>query len=160
MKPDQVDRLLATLKAALPHADGAIDVEQVTARDAVYRQTMLGWHAKTAEEAVQACLLRGRFYPTLAELYEAYSAANRARPELVAISNAIPKPGETVASPEEVKAACAEAIAKVSANVVMTPEHARLSREPRAASPAPGASAREEKRMIERTLKQGNRRGK
>ena len=159
MKPEQVDRLLATLKAALPHADGAIDVEQVTARDAVYRQTMLGWHAKTAEEAVQACLLRGRFYPTLAELYEAYSAANRARPELVAISNAIPKPGETVASPEEVKAACAEALAKVAANVVVTTP-ARPSREPRPATPAPAASPREEKRMIERTLKRGNGRGK
>ena len=95
--------------------------------------------------SARACGLSSRFYPTVAELHDAYSAAARARPDLA--TNALPPADGTVATPEQVKAACAAGIAVVKANAIVPEKRAgELSRE------APTADPEEECAMIERTI--------
>lgn len=153
----QADQLLATLKAAYPHADTNIDPLQARARDALYRSFLLKWSPEAAGDAVRVCILGSRFYPTVAELHDAYSAAARAKPERVAL----PPAGGTQASPAEVKAACAEAMRRV--------EHMSVGRDaPRRKAevadtseplipPAPAASPDDEQAMILETIRRTGR---
>lgn len=121
MTPEQADLLLLTLKAAYPHADNGVDAVKAKLRDGIYRNALAGWGYASAQEAVKRVIASCRFYPTVAELHDAYSEANRPRPELAAASNALPAPGHTTASPEEIRSACAAAIATVEANAVLPP---------------------------------------
>jgi hypothetical protein len=144
MKPEQADQILLALKAAYPHADSGLDAQQAKDRDAVYRRALLTWGSVAAQEAVTACILRCKFYPTVAELYAAYTDASRGNPPPVA--SVLPKPGDTVASPDDVKAACAAAVAAVDANV-------NVSAKPRSTFSAPASADPEEERdMIQRTI--------
>lgn len=116
MTAEQAEQILTTLKAALPHGDKGLDPFQAKMRDAVYRKLLLSWGVASAQEAVQTCLLASRYYPTMAELHDAYSAAVRAKPERA--RPALPPSGGSLATPDEVRAACAEAQRIVMANVV------------------------------------------
>lgn len=146
MTNEQADSILLTLKAAHPHADNGVDPIQAKARDAVYRRALLAWNYEAALDGVMACIQSCRFYPTVAELHDAYAIANRPKPERVAASNMLPKPGETTASPEEIRAACAAAIATVEANSV-------VSDKPKGRTfTHPTASPDEEKAAIEATI--------
>ena len=147
MTPEQADKILTALKAAFPHADSNLDPLQAKARDAVYRRAFLAWKPKAAQSAVNACVLTCKFYPTVAELHDAYSAANRAQPERALASNALPKPGHTVASPEEAKAAYAAAAAAVEANCAVP-----NSPTGRTISDPPSADPETEREMIQRTI--------
>lgn len=119
MTPEQADLLLLTLKASYPHADNGVDAVKAKLRDGIYRNALAGWGYGSAQEAVKRVIASCRFYPTVAELHDAYSEANRPRPELVSVSNALPAPGHTTASPEEIRSACAAAIATVEASAVI-----------------------------------------
>ena len=128
MTPEQAETLLLTLKAAFPHSDNGIDRLKVKARDGLYRQAFSKWHFKPAEEAVADVIRASRFFPTVAELHSAYVDALAPHRERQRVDNALPAPGHTTASPEEIRAACAAAISTVEANAVVPP-HPKPPRE-------------------------------
>lgn len=120
MTEEQTLDCLLALKAVFPNGDRGLEEAQIIARQNVWQGAMAKWHYRSAMEAIGQVALSCKYaYPSLAEVYEAYQECNRPRPELVSVSNALPAPGHTTASPEEIRSACAAAIATVEASAVI-----------------------------------------
>lgn len=156
MTLEQANQILLTLKAALPHADANLDPLQAKARDEVYRKILLGWNAGPTQDAVQACLLSSRYYPSLAELAAQYAASNRSRPELVRAPRALPAAPVPASFWAEIREKLAHMFARSPAITHSAPNDAESQSGGSGASvPAIGvevAPAEVERAMIEQTI--------
>lgn len=110
MTDAEASRLLLVLKAAFAGRESSkIDQRTLEARDKLYASMLRELDAKTAERALRDAVRSRKFYPSWAEFQELYDLHARPRPELVKASTMLPPPGETTASIDEVRAACAKA---------------------------------------------------
>lgn len=125
MTTQEAAKIWMTLDAAFPRAHQGLAEDLLEARRQIYRNVMLSWHYETALAAVKALLLVAKFFPSIAELREHYSSEGNAHPERLpaqSVLPSLPAKGETVASPEQVRAACARVYEKLGVNPL---EHQR-----------------------------------
>ena len=122
MTDTEAEQILAMLQAAYPHADNGIDPTQAKDRRALYRGMIKSWKQPTlGMQAAVSVIRESKWWPTIAELDQAYDAlARHAHPERQPVAGLL-SDGNNPATPEEVRAACAEAIARVERNAVAEP---------------------------------------
>lgn len=142
----EAEQILTTLRAAFPHADNGIDALKAKDRQALYRGIIRSWkQARAGAAAIESLIRSLKFYPMVAELQAAYdTAARNPHPEREPIAQRLTS-GNTPASPEEIKAACAEAIALVEAS-------ARLPKQKPQREGTPASVLRELERMKGTTM--------
>jgi hypothetical protein len=106
MNETEVARCMLMLKAAFPRGDASLDERVIEAREKLYASKFAKLDYPIARLAIEACVDELTFYPAWSEILERYNRAREPRPELRKSTGMyLPKPGETVASPEEARAA-------------------------------------------------------
>ena len=129
MTPEQTLDALLMLKVAFPNGDRGVDAPTIDARQELYGSVIGTWNYEAGMHAIRAVALSCKYpYPSLAELHEAYGDQKRPHPERQPVAGLL-SDGNTPATPEEVRAACAEAIATVERNAVVAPSRGSRSLE-------------------------------
>lgn len=123
----EAKRLLAILAVAYPRDEAFLDPEIAKARDTMYlvKFTPLSFAGMMA--VVDTWVTTETRYPTLADLLNRRREALRPRPELYRNAS-LPPVGETIATPAEVRATVAKAVAAL--NSQMKAPKVRPARDP------------------------------
>jgi hypothetical protein len=150
MTDKQAAAILLMLRAAYPGADAFLDERTAAAREKLYARKLLKLNYATATEAVERVIDVSKRYPDFATFREHYDASAQPRPELERSGQrAIPAKGDTIASPEQARAA-REHIERVVQHVDAT------TSKPKVFVPAPTPSAPLPPEEIERISKKAS----
>ena len=107
MTADQAKEILTLLIASFPHANSNIDPAVALTRASLYERDLASMHYETMLEAVESIRFSCKFFPSMAEIREHYRASHP--PESTrdpSLFPALPDRGNTIATPEQVRAAC------------------------------------------------------